>query len=58
LAKLLEGKPIAERVKEEIKEKILLLKLKPVLASIQVGENPGAASYVKSQSKSAEALGI
>jgi methylenetetrahydrofolate dehydrogenase (NADP+)/methenyltetrahydrofolate cyclohydrolase len=58
LAKLLEGKPIAERVKEEIKEKILLLKLKPVLASIQVGENPGAASYVKSQAKSAEALGI
>ncbi|MCX5709821.1 MAG: bifunctional 5,10-methylenetetrahydrofolate dehydrogenase/5,10-methenyltetrahydrofolate cyclohydrolase, partial [Candidatus Omnitrophica bacterium] len=29
-----------------------------VLASIQVGENAGAASYVKSQAKVAEALGI
>jgi len=58
LAKLLEGKPIAERIKEEIKQQVLSLKNKPVLASVQVGENPGAESYAKSQKKTAENLGI
>jgi methylenetetrahydrofolate dehydrogenase (NADP+)/methenyltetrahydrofolate cyclohydrolase len=58
LAKLLEGKPLAEKIKEEIRQQVLDLKLKPVLASIQVGENAGAASYVKSQAKVAENLGI
>jgi len=58
LAKLLEGKVIAERIKEQIKQQIQLLKNKPVLASIQVGDNPGAESYVKSQAKAAENLGI
>jgi len=56
--KLLEGKPIAETIKEEIKLKVQTLKLKPVLASIMVGDNAGAASYVKSQTKAAEQLGI
>ena len=58
MARLLEGKPIAERTRQEIKKEIQLHKLRPVLASIMVGENAGAASYVKSQQKSAEALGI
>jgi len=58
LAKLLEGKPIAERIKEEIKKEVSLLENKPVLASVMVGENAGAESYVKSQKKVAEGLGI
>lgn len=58
MAKLLEGKPIAEKIKEQIKQDILSLKVKPVLASIQVGDNPGAEAYVKSQRKTAESLGI
>jgi len=58
LAKLLEGRPLAEKIKQEIKLEIESLKQKPVLASIQVGENAGAAAYVKSQQKSAENLGI
>jgi len=58
LAKLLEGKPIAERIKEEIKQEILKLGSRPVLASIMVGENAGAEAYVKSQAKAAENLGI
>ena len=58
MAKLLEGKPLAEKIKEEIKIQIQSLKNKPVLASIMVGENAGAASYVKSQQKVAENLGI
>jgi len=58
LARLLEGRPIAERIKEEIKKEIVALGRPPALVSIQVGENAGAASYVKSQQKVAEGLGI
>jgi methylenetetrahydrofolate dehydrogenase (NADP+)/methenyltetrahydrofolate cyclohydrolase len=58
LAKLLEGKPIAELIKEAIKKDIAALKAKPVLASVMAGENPGAQAYVRSQQKTAEALGI
>ena len=58
MAKLLEGKPIAEKIKEEIRQRVSTHKVRPVLASIQVGENAGAASYVKSQAKVAEGLGI
>ena len=58
MAKLLEGKPLAEKIKEAIKLEVGSLKNKPVLASIMVGDNAGAAAYVKSQSKAAENLGI
>ena len=58
MAKLLEGKPIAEKIKEQIKLKTQSLENKPVLASIMVGDNSGAEAYVKSQKKTAEALGI
>jgi len=58
LAKLLEGRPIAEKIKAEIKLLVDSLGKKPVLASIQVGENAGAEAYVKSQKKVAENLGI
>ena len=58
MAKLLEGKPIAEKIKEHIKQQIQALNLKPVLASIQVGENVGAEAYAKSQQKLAQNLGI
>lgn len=58
MATLLEGKVITQNLKEKIKQDIAQLKSRPVLASIQVGDNAGAASYVRSQSKSAEALGI
>lgn len=58
MAKLLEGKLIAEGIKEQIKKDVALLKSKPVLASVLVGDNAGALSYVKSQTKTAEALGV
>lgn len=58
MARLLEGKPIAEKIKDEIKTEIQGLKNKPVLASILVCDNPGCESYVKSQNKCAEGLGI
>lgn len=56
--RLLEGKPIAEKIKEGIKQQVQVLGKKPVLASIMVGDNAGAGAYVKSQAKTAEGLGI
>ncbi|MFZ2603359.1 MAG: bifunctional 5,10-methylenetetrahydrofolate dehydrogenase/5,10-methenyltetrahydrofolate cyclohydrolase [Candidatus Omnitrophota bacterium] len=58
MAKLLEGKLLAEKIKEEIKQSVQSLKFKPVLASIMVGENAGAQAYVRQQKKAAENLGI
>jgi methylenetetrahydrofolate dehydrogenase (NADP+) / methenyltetrahydrofolate cyclohydrolase len=58
LTKLLEGKPVAEKIREEIKQTILSLGKAPVLASVQVGENAGADAYVRSQNKLADNLGI
>jgi len=58
LAKLLEGKPIAEKIKEELKAEVAGMKKKPVLVSIMVGENAGAEAYVKQQKKNAENLSI
>ncbi len=58
MAKLLEGRPVAEKIKEEIKKQVSGLKKPPVLASILVGSNPGAVTYAKSQSRIAEGLGI
>jgi methylenetetrahydrofolate dehydrogenase (NADP+)/methenyltetrahydrofolate cyclohydrolase len=54
----LEGKPVAEKIKEELKHQIALLKDRPVLASVVIGDNPGAEAYAKSQAKTAESLGI
>lgn len=58
MARLLEGKPIADRIKEALRQEIAGLKAKPVLASVMVGDNAGAEAYVKSQKKTAEGLGI
>lgn len=57
-AKLLEGKPIAEKIKQELKNEIAKLGFRPVLASIQIGENSASEIYLKAQEKNAAALGI
>ena len=62
MAKLLEGKPIAEKIKSELKDEIENLKNKfkvtPTLATIQVGENSQAAIYLKSQKRLAKELNV
>jgi len=58
LAKLLEGKIVADKIKEELMVNLRSLKQPPVLASVIVGEDPGALSYVKTQAKIAASLRI
>jgi len=57
-AKLLEGKVLAEKIKEDLKKEISALNKSITLAAIQVGENPSSEIYLKSQKKNAENLGI
>ena len=61
-AKLLEGKVIAQALKDAIKTEVESLKAKsgraPKLVALQIGENASSAVYVKAQKKVAEALGI
>ncbi|HCJ67194.1 MAG TPA: hypothetical protein DHV62_07715 [Elusimicrobia bacterium] len=61
-AQLIDGKAVAKRIKEELKNEISQLKEKyhssPVLLAIQVGENPASAVYLKSQHKGCEEVGI
>jgi len=61
-AKLLEGKTVALKIKENIRLEIESLKNKygkgPKLVSVQVGENPASEVYIKSQAKTANDLGI
>ena len=61
-AQLIDGKAVAKRVKEELKKEIVELEEKhkssPFLLAVQVGENPASASYLKSQKKGCEEVGI
>lgn len=61
-AQLIDGKAVAARVKEELKKELDEMKEKhklfPLLLAVQVGENPASASYLKSQKRGCEEVGI
>lgn len=61
-AQLIDGKAVAQKVKEELAKEIVELKGKhgcsPSLLAVQVGENPASTSYLKSQKKSCDQVGI
>jgi len=61
VAKILDGNEIAGKIKEGLNLQIKKLKEKeifPSLTAIQVGENPGAKIYARSQKRSCERMGI
>ncbi len=57
-AKILDGKMIAEKIKEAIKRDIASLGARPTLASVQIGRNPSSLVYLNSQKKAALEVGI
>ena len=61
-AALLEGKVIAEKIKDQLKREVEALKAKygrgPKLVALQIGENASSAVYIKAQKKAAESLSI
>lgn len=60
--KLLDGKAASQAIKDDLKEKISILKKGnkkiPHLAAILIGNNPASETYVASKVKSCEAVGI
>jgi len=61
-AKIIDGRAVAKKVKEELNKEIVELKEKhkcsPSLLAVQVGENPASASYLKSQKRGCDEVGI
>ena len=61
MAKLLKGKPVSEKIGEDIKKQIEKLKNKeimPTLATIIVGKNPDSIAYRKMIVKKGETFGV
>ncbi len=55
---LINGKYVSEKMKQELKEKLLHLKRKPGLAVIRIGEDAASKIYVNLKAKMCEELGI
>jgi len=57
-AKILEGGPIADQIKDDIRTEIEQMVRPPQLMAVMVGDNAGARMYAKMQAKSCEEVGI
>lgn len=55
---LINGKEVAEHIKQQVKNEIEALGLKPALAVIVVGDNPASKVYVNNKKKACKAIGI
>ena len=62
MSNLIDGKAIAEKVREEVRVAVAEMKAKhdyvPGLATVLVGEDPASATYVRSKQRTCERLGI
>lgn len=62
MTQLLKGKPVSDAIKKWVSDNVQEVKdkygWKPVLATIQIGENKAAARYIRSQLKACEKAGI
>jgi len=61
-AKIIDGKAIAARIRQEIADEVAALRAKhglvPGLATVLVGENPASQAYVRSKGRACEKAGI
>ena len=55
-AKIIDGKKIADKILDEVKQKIAKSKGKPGLTLVLVGDNPASQIYVSSKEKNAKKL--
>ena len=58
MSKIIDGKKISGEIKEELKERVSKLKVKPTLVVISVGDNPASKVYVGQKEKCANYIGI
>jgi len=57
-AQIIDGKALAAKIKDEIKEEVSKLDKKPGLAVVLVGEDPASQTYVNSKEKACEYVGF
>lgn len=55
---LIDGKKLAQEIKEDIKEKVKRMGFRPGLAVVLVGEDPASKIYVRFKEKACEAVGF
>lgn len=61
MTQIIDGKAISTQIKEELKEKVALMKAEGVevtLAVIQVGCDPASSVYVRNKKRACEEIGI
>lgn len=61
MAQLIDGKRISQEIKDELREKVALLReegKEGALAVIQVGDDPASSVYVRNKKKACEYIGI
>ena len=56
--KIIDGKKISLKLKDELKDKVSKLKVKPKLVVISVGDNPASKVYVRQKEKCANYVGF
>ena len=57
-AKIIDGKAIAESLREDLRQKVADMSKKPGLAVILVGDNPASEVYVRNKIRACEKVGI
>jgi methylenetetrahydrofolate dehydrogenase (NADP+)/methenyltetrahydrofolate cyclohydrolase len=57
-AQILDGKALAQKVKDTVKAKVAGMKIKPGLAVVMVGEDPGSKVYVGGKMKDSQEVGF
>lgn len=55
---IIDGKKIAQKIKDKLKQEVIRMKMPPVLAAILVGEDPASLLYVKIKEKACQEVGI
>jgi methylenetetrahydrofolate dehydrogenase (NADP+) / methenyltetrahydrofolate cyclohydrolase len=58
MSEIIDGKVIAAKIREEIKEKVAAMDVKPGLAVIRVGEDPASKVYVNMKEKACKEIGM
>lgn len=58
MSKIIDGKKISLKIKDELKMEVEKLKVKPKLVVISVGDNPASKVYVGQKEKAANYIGI
>ena len=58
MAKILDGKLVSQKIKDEVKEYVANHSNQISLTIVQVGDNPASNTYVKNKCKACDEVGI